>query len=164
MTLRTLRSLLGAATFAALAAATSAAAQTATFQVSASVARVCTIAATNVAFGAYDPVVANAATPATATGTVTVRCTRGETYRVSLDNGVNFSSGRRMKHATANEYLPYELYSDSGYTVVWNTTNQVPGTAASRAPVDLTVYARVPGGEDVPVGAYTDSVVADIHL
>ena len=170
MTLRTLlRSLLGAAALATLASATPAAAQFVQFQVSATVARVCTIQATPITFGAYDPVVTNAtaASPVPATGTVTVQCTRGQTYRVSLDDGLNLDQaalpGRSMGNG-ASAFLAYELFSDSGYGTAWNTANQVTGTAANRAPVDLTVYARLPGGQDVPVGTYTDTVTADIHL
>ena len=50
---------------------------TANLNVSASVAAVCTISTAPVAFGAYDPVVANAATDLNGTGTVTVACTKG---------------------------------------------------------------------------------------
>jgi spore coat protein U-like protein len=167
MTLRSLlRPLLAAAAFAALLAAAPASAQSTTFQVTANVARVCTIAATPVAFGAYDPVSANgtAAAAATATGTVTVACTRGQTYRVSLDDGANYSAGRRMQLGASGEYLSYELYQDAAFGTVWNTTNQVAGSATSRDSVALTVYGRLPGGQDVPVGAYLDTVTADVHL
>ena len=43
--------------------------------VSATVAKNCSITTTAVAFGSYDPVVANAATPLAGTGTVVVTCT-----------------------------------------------------------------------------------------
>jgi spore coat protein U domain-containing protein, fimbrial subunit CupE1/2/3/6 len=164
MTLRNLlRTVLGAAALAAIVSAAPASAGSTTFQVSATVARVCTIAATNVSL-TYDPVVANASAAATANGTVTVACTRGETYRVSLDNGLNYSGGRRLRLGATGEYLTYDLYQDSGYATTWDGTNQVARTAANRAPVDLTVYASIPGGQDVPVGTYTDTIVADIHL
>jgi spore coat protein U-like protein len=168
MTTRTLlRTLLGAAALAVVAAAAPAAAQvTDTFQVTANVARNCTIVATDVAVGAYDPVVANDTAPATATGTVTVRCTRGTAYSVALDNGANYSGGRRMA-GPAGTFLTYELYRDSGYANVWGSGagNEVTGTQApGRLPTDLTVYARVPGGQDVPEGAYADTVVATINF
>ena len=160
MTLRTIvRTLLGAAAFAALAAAAPAAAQTATFQVTASVARVCSISATPVAFGAYDP---NQATPTDTTGTITVQCTRGESYRVALDDGLH--TGRRMQNGSdATEFLPYQLYSDSNRTQVW-TTPATSTTAASRAPVTLTVYARIAANVDATVGAYSDTVTASVEL
>jgi spore coat protein U-like protein len=137
-----------------------AATATSSFAVTASVAANCTISAGALAFGAYEPVVTNASTDLDQTSTISVACTKGSTGVVSLDNGANFSSGRRMK-AGAN-YLGYEMYNDSGRTTVWNSSNTVSYTAASKAASSLTVYGRVAAGQDVPVGSYSDTVVATI--
>ena len=98
-----LRTLLAASALSLLAVATPAAAQSATssFQVSANVLKTCTISATPIGFGNYDPVGAYAATPADQTGTVTVRCTRGTSWSVALGAGDNFWGGRRMRRAVA---------------------------------------------------------------
>jgi spore coat protein U-like protein len=163
MTLRNLlRTVQGAAALAMLASAAPVSADSTTFQVSATVARVCTISATNISI-TYDPVVTHASAAALGTGTVTVACTRGETYRVSLDNGVNYAAGRRMQLGATGQYLNYALYQPDDATT-WDTTNQYSDTAATRDAVALTVHARVPGGQDPIVGTYTDTVVADIHL
>ena len=45
---------------------------TSNFSVTASVASNCTISTTSIAFGAYDPIVANATTPLDTTGSVTI--------------------------------------------------------------------------------------------
>ncbi len=137
-----------------------AATATSSFAVTASVAANCTISSGALAFGAYDPVVTNASTDLDQTSTISVACTKGSTGVVSLDNGANFSSGRRMK-AGAN-FLGYEMYNDSGRTTVWNSSNTVSYTAASKAVSSLTVYGRVAAGQDVPVGSYSDTVVATI--
>ena len=62
-----------------LAAASTAFAGSATsnLAMSANVTANCTISTAAVAFGAYDPIVANAATPLDTTGTVTITCTKG---------------------------------------------------------------------------------------
>ncbi len=138
-----------------------AATATSTFAVTASVAANCTIAAGALAFNAYDPVVANASTNLDQTSTITVACTKGSTGVISLDNGSNFSGGNRRMKAGAN-FLNYEMYSDSARTTVWNTTNTVSYTAASKATSPVTLYGRVPSGQDVPVGSYSDSVIATI--
>jgi spore coat protein U-like protein len=54
------------------------------------------------------------------------------------------------------------MYNDSGRTTVWNATNTVSYTAASKATTGLTLYGRVPQGQDVPVGSYSDTVQATI--
>ena len=138
-----------------------AATATSSFTVSASVSANCTISAGALAFGAYDPVVANASTDLDQISTVTVACTKGSTGVVSLDNGVNASGSTRRMKSGAN-FLSYEMYNDSGRTVVWNATNTVSYTAASKASTGLTLYGRVAAGQDVPVGAYSDTVVATI--
>jgi spore coat protein U-like protein len=134
---------------------------TSSFAVTASVTANCTIAAGALTFGAYDPVVANASTNLDQTSTITVACTKGSTGVVSLDNGTNFSGGARRMKAGAN-FLTYEMYNDSARTTVWNATNTVSYTAASKATSPLTLYGRVPSGQDVPVGSYSDTVVATI--
>jgi spore coat protein U-like protein len=131
------------------------------FTVSASVSANCTISAGALAFGAYDPVVTNAAADLDQTSTITVACTKGSTGVVSLNNGSNASgTTRRMKSGT--DFLTYEMYNDSGRTTVWNATNTVSYTAASKATTGLTLYGRVPQGQDVPVGSYSDTVQATI--
>ena len=60
----------------------------ANLNVTANVAANCTISTSPVAFGAYDPVVANASTDLTASGTVTVACTKGTAATIDLGNGI----------------------------------------------------------------------------
>lgn len=167
MTRPLLRSTLAAAVLAALAAARPAAAQSASasFQVTANVLRICTISATAIDFGGYDPIGANETAAADQTGTLTIRCTRGTAWSVALDAGLHASGGRRMQHATTTtEYLPYELYSDTSRTAVWDAATPVAGTAANRAPFGLTIYARVPANQDALQGAYGDTVTATVNF
>jgi spore coat protein U domain-containing protein, fimbrial subunit CupE1/2/3/6 len=138
-----------------------AATATSSFAVTATVAANCTISAGALAFGSYDPVVANAAANLDQTSTITVACTKGSTAAVSLDNGANASGSTRRMKAGAN-YLTYEMYNDSGRTTVWNTSNTVSYTAASKAASALTLYGRVAAGQDIPTGSYSDTVVATI--
>jgi spore coat protein U-like protein len=161
-----LRTMLAVSALALLAAATPVAAQsaTATFQVSANVLKTCTIAANAIAFGNYDPVGANGTAPADQTGTVTIRCTRGTSWSVELGAGDNFSGSRRMRLGATGDYLAYELYSDPSRSVVWDGASPQTGVAASRSPLALTVYGRVPAGQDAVEGAYLDAVAATVNF
>src|SRR5438552_18749283 len=67
----------------------------ANLNISASVAAVCTITTSPVAFGAHDPVVANAATGLTADGSGNVACTKRTPATLDLGNGCNLSGGSR---------------------------------------------------------------------
>lgn len=152
-----------------LASVASAATQTTTFNVTANVVKNCTISAANLAFGNYDPVVANAAAPLNMTSTVTVACTKGATATVGLDAGQHSAQAVGTTRAMTSgggtpTYLSYEIYQDAGHLSVWG--NSGAGlenyTAASKAATALIDYGQIPAGEDLPVAAYSDTVTATI--
>lgn len=146
---------------------------TANLPVTASVTANCTIStAAAVAFGAYDPVVTNAASPLVATGTISVTCTTGASTTVTLSEGTNHDTGsstaaapvRRMTDGAGTpSYLSYQLYSETTRTTVWGDT-PLTGLAYSGVGTQesITVYGRVAAGQNVPAGSYTDTVVATI--
>src|SRR5215472_12370854 len=129
---------LGAGALLATAGATYAAnPATTTFQVSATVLKNCTVAATNVAFGNYTPT----AGPVAANGTVSVKCTKNTAFTVSLDKGTTGDG--------AGDSLQYNLYTTSGFANVWGdgtgTSVTQGGTGAGLGTaVALTVYGNLP--------------------
>jgi spore coat protein U-like protein len=123
----------------------------------------CSVTATNVAFGTYNP-----ANPALAyTGTLRVLCSSGPTtFTIALGAG---SSGtilaRTMKNGAAT--LAYQLYTDAAHTRIWgNGTAGVvvgPFTTGSGAFVGaFTVYGLLRPGQNTPAGLYVDTVVAQV--
>lgn len=137
--------------------------------VSASVGANCTISTSAVAFGAYDPVNANASSALNGTGSVTVTCTQGAATTVTLGQGSNADTGstdtapaRRMSDG-GTHFLSYTLYSDSTRSTVWGNTAGTgkthTGTGTATA---ITVYGSVAAGQNVPAGSYNDLVVATV--
>ncbi len=157
----------GAAVLLALSPGMRAQSASASLTVSASVAKNCTISTAPVNFGAYDPVAANATTPLDGIGTLTVTCTKGAAAHIALNDGSNgVGSDRRMRQS-ALEYLTYEIYKDPARTDVWGNTagDDLDLVAApNRNPRTVTVYGRVPQGQDVAVGNYSDTVVATVNF
>ena len=142
---------------------------TASLTVSVNVAKNCTIVASPVNFGAYDPVSTNATAPLDGTGTLTVTCTKGASAIVGLDAGSNAqgTTRRTVNSTTASAFLTYELYKDSGRATVWGndaTSGLTVGAAPNRNPRNFTVYGRVASGQDASVGAYSDVVVATVNF
>ncbi|HEX9163810.1 MAG TPA: spore coat U domain-containing protein [Thermoanaerobaculia bacterium] len=148
---------------------------TATLNVTASVSTVCTISTTPVAFGAYDPVVANNTTGADidAQGTVVVACTKNAA-NVWIDlNGGGHAAGTAFGTRAMNgpgaagvELLGYDLFKDAGRSTVWSTgqnTGGVQYAPASKAAFTETVYGRLFKGQDISAGAYADAVTATIN-
>ena len=139
---------------------------TANLGVSATVAKNCSITTTAVAFGAYDPVVANATAPLDGSGSVVVTCTKGAGTRIDLGLGANVS-GTTRRMAGGTDFLTYELYQDTGRTTVWGsgaTDGLTIPVAPSRAARTFTVFGRVPAGQDVAADSYADTVVATINF
>ena len=162
---RTVLSLI-ALTALVVAAPAFAASQTANLSVTASVAANCTITTSPVAFGAYDPVSVNSATNLTANGAVNVACTKGTPATIDLGNGGNFSAGSR-RMGSGSDFLGYSLFRDAALTQPWGSGIAGGATeaynAATKAVTAVTVYGMVPAGQDVTVGAYSDTVVATIN-
>ncbi len=140
--------------------------------VSATVLSACTIVAGPLAFGNYDPVVANLTAPLDATATLTVVCSLGASTTTDLDQGVNASGTtpnfvRRLKVAGLAQFLTYQVYKDSGRTNIWGTTSGTPsgttnaytGTGVTGT---LTAFGRIPGGQNANTGAYVDTLTATI--
>ena len=154
--------------------------------VTASVSRVCTVSASPVPFGAYEPVVTNRTAELGASGSLSVTCTNSSTaVTIELGLGQNSSGTNRfMKTGTggAGEFLPYQLYKpvDSANNTLCSTTDHtadggVWGTAAGgsaftpSAPSWTAGTARVfhicgyiPPAQDVVPGNYTDTVLATV--
>ncbi len=140
-----------------------AATATSSLTVTATVAKICVIGAGTVAFGTYDPVGVNAVAPLDASGAFTVACTKNTAYTVGLGLGNN-ASGSTRRMTSGADFLSYELYTDNTRTTVWNAVNTVGGTAASIAPVTLTVYGRVAAAQNVADGSFTDTVVSTVNF
>jgi spore coat protein U-like protein len=140
--------------------------QTANLSVTATVSANCTISTTAVAFGEYDPVSVNAATPLDVTGQVNVKCTTGAPTTITLGQGADPDPAstdavpvRRMK--AGSNYLNYQLYSEVTHTTVWNNDTGTANTGTG-ATQNIDVFGRVAAGQNVPTGSYTDTVVATI--
>jgi spore coat protein U-like protein len=156
-----------------LAAASSidAATSNANLSVTATVTASCSITTTPVAFGAYDPLVANASTALNGTGAINATCTSGASTTIALGEGSSpagtstpAAPARRMSDGQATpHYLTYSLYQDNGRSQVWGntlaTSASFTGTGTSAA---VTVYGTVDAGQSAPPGSYSDTVVATI--
>lgn len=123
--------------------------------VSATVTQICKFssAATTLGFGNVDP---SSAGPISGTlgNAVTYKCTKGVTpSSLTAGNGLNFSSGRRMKDAVSGDFIPYTLTvalpgspAGTGFGAGQDKTITVTGSIAA------TDY------QNVSAGSYADTV------
>ncbi|MBA2356423.1 MAG: spore coat protein U domain-containing protein [Acidobacteria bacterium] len=145
----------------AVTAVGAAAQTTANLTVTATVIANCTVSTGTVAFGDYDP---TASAAVDASGTFDVACTQGTLATVGLGAGQNALAGaRRLLSGTS--YLTYELYKDAARSAVWGAAGGATlalASAPSNAARTVTVYGRVAGAQNVPTGAYGDTVVISV--
>jgi spore coat protein U-like protein len=133
--------------------------QSTSLPITANIQASCTVTAAAVAFGTYDPT-ANS----DQNGSITIQCTKGTAATVSLDEGAA-PAGRQMA-GPGTDTLTYELYSDVAGGSVWGIGNggsTVAYNAATSAPSTLTVFGRIPLGQNnAGVGAYADTVTVTV--
>lgn len=138
-----------------------------TFTVTTIVQAECEVTTIPVSFGNYDPVGAHLSSPLDATGRIDVYCTKGTLATVSLGNGQNFAGGTRRMDGPPTSFLNYQLYRDAARASIWSTApNTRSGTSTSRlTPIagGLTVYGRIPGGQDPLAGVHNDTVQATVN-
>ncbi len=97
-------------------------------------AQTCTVAGlTGVAFGAYDPIGANAAAPRDATGQIQYHCGAGATPLVTLSTGASGSYQPRQLRQGAMA-LAYNLYRDAARSEIWGdgTAHRAPWAVPRR--------------------------------
>ena len=132
--------------------------QTATdsMQISITISSNCTIAANDLSFGTYGSLASDIDVD---TG-ITVNCTSGTNYSVSLDQGVY---GARLMF-DGSSYVDYELFTSPQRDSPWGTNVGVDTVGGTGDGNDqgLTVYGRVPSQGTPPVSTYYDVVTATV--
>src|SRR5262245_7453059 len=126
----------------------------------------CTLSTTSVQFGLYDVF---AAAPLSSTGTVTVKCNASAVnIAVTLDRGASGTFNPR-KPSNGTQALDYNLYRDAAGLVIWGdgsggTSFYADANPRNNKNVTHTVFGRIPAGQDVPAGTYSDTIVATINF
>lgn len=137
------------------------------FAAAAAPARACTISASGVAFGAYDPLAAGADN---GTGPISLACpTNANSVIIALSTGTSGTYTARTMRSGGN-ILNYQLYRDSARTQVWGNgtagtfTQTLTGgtTGGGTRNYSTTVYGRITALQNVPAGAYLDTITVTV--
>jgi spore coat protein U-like protein len=130
---------------------------------------VCTLLTTNVIFGTYN--YSNFA-PLDATGNVAVSCggVAGQaiTYTLSISSGSSGSFVAR-KMISGRYAMNYNFYLNAMHNTVWGDGNVGTGivtdsyaSVAGMNTRNYLIYGRIPGGQAVPPGVYSDALVVTV--
>lgn len=135
----------------------------ATLGVSVTVNKNCSVSTTPPASRTYDPTIANARNPQDGVGTVTISCTRGAAATI----GIGASNGTAREASSGFNRVSYEIYRDLSRAGVWGNSGTGlldSGIAPNRSPRSSTMNGRVPAGQDVPAGSYSDTITATVNF
>jgi spore coat protein U-like protein len=96
-------------------------------------------------------------------GSVSVACDVTSSFQVALNKGQGSFAARQLQSGA--NVLYYNLYTDALRSLIWGdgtvgtTLMSGSGTAAT-----FTVYGRKPGGQNLPVGNYGDSIAVTLDF
>jgi len=120
----------------------------------------CAVVNTTLTFNPYDPI--SGAADTLPTGTINVQCTSTSNSAITVTYSLTLAVSPARSMASGVNSLAYDLYTDSGRTVQWNTTNQVScsftvAANATNQQSACSFYGKINGGQDVPAGTYTQT-------
>lgn len=123
----------------------------------------CTISATPLIFGLYNP---NACTSTQSTARLRVLCTLNTPYHVALDQGAGNAATTRLRSMSGpeNSSIRYTLSQNPTHTINWGNIIGVDtklriGNGLQQI---LVVYGQIPPKQNVGIGSYRDIVNVNI--
>lgn len=121
-------------------------------------AATCDITPQSVSFGAYDPTEAG---DLDGVGTISIDCDVEVSVTITLSAGAGSYAARIM--AAGADHILYNLFTGPQRVVAWGDGSggsaTVSATMQSQA---FNVYGAIPAGQNVPAGAYADTIVVTI--
>jgi spore coat protein U-like protein len=129
----------------------------------------CTVQASGVNFGIYDPF---NSTPTDATGTASVTCSALASVLVSYT--IRLSTGGSGSYAsrtlTSGSYtLNYNLYTSAAHAAIWGDGSAGTSTVSDSYLLeigsvtrDYPVYGRIPAAQNAAVGTYSDTITVTV--
>lgn len=127
--------------------------------VSVSVVGGCTIRATPLVFGLYNP---DASLPTNSTARLKVLCTLNTPYYVTLDQGANCGGTTRLRRMSGPDHssIKYLLAQNPTHTINWGNVIGVDAKfgVGNGLRQTLVVYGQIPPKQNVGIGSYRDVV------
>lgn len=134
---------------------------------------VCNLAAGNMAFGSYDVF---SPYHLDSVGTLIVTCPNNDnnqpttvTITMGLSAASNSIMDRKMKKIGGDDTLRYNLFMDATRASVWGNTlgldaltQSIMSASRGGPQFRVSVFGRIPAGQDVSAGVYSDTVTVTI--
>ncbi len=129
----------------------------------------CLVTAPALSFGFYDGL---SGAPATTSGNAVITCNDAPPPTVTLELGPSAVSGgffpRQMRHDGGSDRLSYNFFVDPGGAAVFGDGTGGTQTRSDKVlknkPWTVTIYGRIPAGQDVSAGTYSDTLTITINF
>jgi spore coat protein U-like protein len=123
----------------------------------------CSISATNLAFGGYNPLSGSTKTSSSSIA-VTCNATTNITVQLSTGNSGSFAFRYMLNGA---EQLSYNIYLDVGMQNIFG--DGTSGTSiytgiGDVSPIYIPVYGKIPANQNKSIGYYTDTINIDLFF
>ena len=97
----------------------------------------------------------------TSSTTVALSCPLNTSWKVNLDQGMNYDGATRRMRKGA-DYIAYELYRDAQYSQLWNNSGASQGTG-NNGTQTIPIYGKAgPSSTAVPAGEYQDTITVTL--
>ncbi len=97
----------------------------------------------------------------TSSTTVALSCPLNTSWKVNLDQGMNYDGATRRMRKGA-DYIAYELYRDAQYSQLWNNSGASQGTG-NNGTQTINIYGKAgPSLTAVPAGEYQDTITVTL--
>ncbi|KAF1032198.1 MAG: hypothetical protein GAK37_00548 [Pseudomonas sp.] len=100
-------------------------------------------------------------------GAVSVQCSNGTTPTVTIQGGLHdgkSTGGSRALFDGVANYVPYDLYTDSGYQNLLAANGVINLAASTGAAQTFNLYGKAVGKAGLPAGTYTDTIAVQLSF
>ncbi|MFJ3486432.1 spore coat U domain-containing protein [Pseudomonas sp. NPDC090202] len=98
-------------------------------------------------------------------GAMSIQCSAGSTpvlkVRAGAHDGQIAGGSRALADASSN-FVPYDLYTDAGFSTLLPIDGTVALGASTGAAQTVNLYGRAVGRPGLPAGTYTDTIAVEL--
>ncbi|ALI03298.1 SCPU domain-containing protein [Pseudomonas sp. FW306-02-F02-AA] len=98
-------------------------------------------------------------------GALSILCSSGTSPTVKVRAGTNdgqSAGGTRALADGSGNFVPYDLYSDSGHTTLLAIDDVISLATSTGVAQTVNIYGKAVGKAGLPAGSYTDTVAVEL--
>ncbi|AMB85658.1 spore coat protein [Pseudomonas agarici] len=100
-------------------------------------------------------------------GAVSIQCSSGTTPTVTIQSGLHdgqSSGGTRALYDGVANFVPYDLYTDSGYNDLLASNGVINLASSTGDAQTINIWGRAVGKAGLPAGTYTDTISVQLSF